>query len=76
MTNSQTPEIIVYTHPDCAYSAAVKWDYDNQGIEYTEIDISVTPESIEALEKLTGGDHITPVVVNGDKVSIGFNGIG
>lgn len=76
MANSQTPKIIVYTHPDCAYSAAIKWDYDHQGIEYTEIDISVAPESIADLEKLTGGDHITPVIVNGDKVSIGFNGIG
>jgi glutaredoxin len=72
----ETPILVLYTHPDCAYSAAVKFDYDNRGVAYTEIDISVHPEAIPDLEKLTGGERITPVTVEGDQVTIGLKGIG
>ncbi|MCZ6535992.1 MAG: UXX-star (seleno)protein family 2 [Dehalococcoidia bacterium] len=76
MPKTETPTIVVYTHPDCAYSTAVKIDYNNRGIDFKEIDISVHPEAIPELERLAGGERITPVVVEGDKVTIGFNGIG
>jgi len=55
LADSTTPEIIVYTHPDCGFSAAVKFDYDNRGIRYREIDISIHPETIPELERLAGG---------------------
>ena len=76
MPTTQGPLITVYTHPDCSYSSAVKIDYNNRGISFREIDISIQPEAIAELEQLTGGERITPVIVDGDKVSIGFNGIG
>ena len=68
--------ITVYTHPDCAYSTAVKMDYNNREIPFYEIDISLHPEAIPELERITGGEHITPVIVSGDEITIGFNGIG
>lgn len=68
--------IVIYTHPDCAYSSAVKYDYNNRGIIFEEVDISVHPEKIPDLERLTGGEHITPVIVEGTQISIGFQGLG
>ena len=76
MSDSNAPQITVYTHPDCAYSTAVKIDYNNRKITFHEIDISLHPEAIPELEKITGGEHITPVIVTGDEITIGFNGIG
>ncbi len=76
MPEVEAPEIVVYTHPDCGFSTAVKIDYGNRGIEFREIDISVTPEAIPELERLTGGERTTPVIVQGAEVTIGFNGIG
>ena len=76
MPETQDSTITVYTHPECPYSTAVKIDYNNRGVAFKEIDISVRPEAIPELERLTGGERITPVIVNGDEVSIGFNGIG
>ena len=76
LADSTTPEIIVYTHPDCGFSSAVKFDYDNRGVKYHEIDISLHPEAIPELERLAGGERITPVIVEADKVTVGFNGIG
>ena len=34
------------------------------------------PEHVEELEKLTGGERITPVMVEGDLVIVGYHGIG
>ncbi len=76
MAEVEAPEIVVYTHPDCGFSTAVKIDYNNRGISFREIDISVHPEAIPDLERLTGGERTTPVIVRGDEVTIGFNGIG
>lgn len=76
MPNTQGPHITVYTHPDCSFSSAVKIDYNNRGISFKEIDISIHPEAIAELEQLTGGERITPVIVDGEEISIGFNGIG
>ena len=74
MSQSTELEIIVYTHPDCAYSAAAKMDYRRNKTSYTEIDLSKQPDKIEELLRLTDGERITPVVVCGDQITIGFKG--
>ena len=76
MSATNESQIIVYTHPDSAYSTAVKIDYNNREIPFQEIVISLHPEAIPELERITGGEHITPVIVAGKEITIGFNGIG
>ena len=66
----------VYTHPDCDYSNALKDELAGLGVEYEEIDLAERPEEWAALEKLTDGERITPVSVEGDVVTVGFRGIG
>ena len=70
------PTLIVYTRPDCSYSDALKFDLDTDGVDYTEIDLSVHPEHVPEVERLTGGERITPVMVEGDFVAVGYKGIG
>ena len=48
MAKSENPDIIVYTHPDCAYSTATKIDYNNRGITFTEIDIETLVDVVVA----------------------------
>ena len=74
MTSS--PKLIVYTRPDCSYSDALKWDLNADGVDYTEIDLSVSPEYVAEVERITGGERITPVMVEGDFVAVGYKGIG
>ena len=74
MAQSAESTIIVYTHPDCAYSSAAKMDYRRNKTAYTEIDLSKQPDKIEELLSLTDGERITPVIVCGDQVTIGFKG--
>ena len=68
------PSIIIYTHPDCAFSVAAKMDYRKRKVEYTEIDLSKQADQIPALLELTGGDRVTPVIVENGAVTIGFKG--
>lgn len=68
--------VTLYTHPDCTYSDALKGELKESGTAFDEIDLSLRPESWERLEELTGGERITPVLVDGEKVEVGFHGIG
>ena len=68
--------VVLYTHPDCTYSDALKEELDTAGRKYEEIDLALHPEAWAELEKLTGGERTTPVLVEGDAVSVGFHGVG
>ena len=68
--------VIIYTHPDCTYSAAAKEELDQAEVDYQEIDLSVHTEAWAEVERLTGGERITPVIVEGKLVTIGYHGVG
>jgi glutaredoxin len=70
------PMLIVYTRPDCTYSGALLHDLDKDGVEYRQIDLNDHPEEVAKLEELTGGERVTPVMVEGDLVIVGYHGIG
>ena len=69
-------KVVLYTHPDCTYSDALKEELDAEGTQYQEIDLALRPEAWAQLEELTDGERITPVMVEGDTVSVGFHGVG
>jgi len=69
----QTP-FLLYTHPDCAFSAAAKMDYRKRKVEFVEIDVSKQRDKIPDLEQLTGGERVTPVMVEDGAVIIGYKG--
>ena len=68
-------KLVVYTHPECSYSDALKAELDEAGSDYEEIDLAIRPEEWAALEAVTGGERITPVSVEGDLVTVGFHGV-
>jgi glutaredoxin 3 len=74
MSQASQSTIVVYTHPDCAYSAAAKADFRKRKIAYTEIDVSRQRDKVAALLELTNGERITPVIVENGEVTIGFKG--
>ena len=70
------PELVIYTRPDCSYSDALLHDLDKDDVAYTQVDLELYPDRIDELERLTGGERVTPVMVEGDLVIIGYHGIG
>ena len=74
VTQSEQLEITIYTHPDCAFSAAAKMEYRRNKVQYVEVDVSKQPDKIPDLLALTNGERVTPVIVEGSQVTIGFKG--
>ncbi len=74
MTTESSPEIVIYTHPDCSFSAAAKMEYRRSKTAYTEIDLAKQPDHIPALLELTNGERITPVIVQDGAITIGYKG--
>ena len=74
LTTEAQPEIILYTHPDCPFSAQAKMHYRRQRVAYTEIDVSKRPDQVPALLELSGGERITPIIVENGAVTVGFQG--
>lgn len=74
MTIANQTEIILYTHPDCPFSAQAKMHYRRQRVAYTEIDVSKQPDKVPELLELSGGERITPIIVENGTVTIGFDG--
>ena len=71
---TQESQVILYTHPDCAFSAAAKMDYRKRKVAYEEVDLSKQEDRIPELLGLTNGERITPVIVDNGTVTIGFKG--
>jgi len=67
-------EVMIYTKTGCPYCAAAMDDFRKRDISFTEINVSKNPEVISKVLKLTGGERIVPVIIDGDKVKIGFGG--
>ena len=70
------PALVVYTRPDCSYSDALLHDLDKDGVEYRQVDLEERPDLVGELERLTGGERMTPVMVEGDLVIVGYHGVG
>ena len=66
--------VILYTHPDCAFSSAAKMDYRKRKVAYVEVDLSKQTDQVPALLELTGGERVTPVIVDNGTITIGFKG--
>ena len=74
MTQGNQSPNLIYTHPDCAFSAAAKMDFRQRKVDYVEIDVSIETDRIPDLLALSKGERITPVVVENGVVSLGFKG--
>jgi len=68
------PDVTIYTKPGCPYCAAAKEHYQNNGVEFKEIDVYDIPGAKDEAIRLAGGKPMVPVIVDDGKVQIGFGG--
>ncbi len=68
--------VVVYSTVGCGYTDMLKDQLDRDGIEYEEVSLSLHPDRWDEVLPHTGGERISPVMIDGDEVTIGFNGIG
>ncbi len=66
-------KVTIYTKTGCPYCAAAKEDFQKRGIEFKEINLTENPAKISEMVKLSSRREV-PVIVEGDKVTVGFGG--
>lgn len=67
-------EVTIYTEPGCPFCLAAKNDMKARGVKYTERDVTTDAEALAEMVRLTGGERVVPVIVEGGQVRIGFGG--
>ena len=67
--------VTIYTKTGCPYCAAACKYLEERGTPFQEINVSLQPDKKEELIKVSGGRKV-PVIVEGGKVTVGFNGGG
>ncbi|MCD1295006.1 NrdH-redoxin [Methanocella sp. CWC-04] len=65
-------KVKVYTQPTCPECNSLKDYLDRNNIPYEDIDVVKNKEALDEMAKKYG-IRITPLVVIGDQVMIGFN---
>lgn len=65
-------DIKVYSTPTCPYCKMVKELLSSKSVEYQDIDVSASQESLDEMISVSGQMGV-PVVVIGDEVIRGFN---
>ena len=69
----RTP-VTLYTKTGCPYCAAKRKELTEKRVDFVEINVRERPEVIPDVLKLTGGERIVPVIVDGANVAIAPDG--
>ncbi len=65
--------VVVFTADGCPHSAALLQDLRRRGVRFREVNLSRDPEGMEELRRHCW-EHRLPVVVDHERVSVGFAG--
>ena len=69
-----TPPVLLYTKTGCAFCDAKRAELSARGVTIREIDVDARPQAVVELLKLTGGQRIVPVVVEGGRIAVAPDG--
>jgi glutaredoxin len=67
-------DVTIYTKPGCPYCAAAKDDLQRRGLRYTEHNVRADQAALRQMLELNENRRRVPTIVQGDRVSVGFNG--
>ncbi len=67
-------KVTIYTKPGCPHCSAAKRSMDKKGVEYQEFNAKADKEALKRMLELNGGLRQVPTIVEGDKVTVGFQG--
>ena len=67
-------KIVIYGKNTCPYTIKAREVYVRRGFEVEYIDVIENDASLDEMLTYTEGKRVVPVIIEGDKVSIGFGG--
>ena len=66
--------VTLYVKTGCPYCAALRDRLQTEGKPFSEINVLDQPERVPELLKLSGGERIVPVLVDGGRVEVAPDG--
>jgi glutaredoxin len=67
-------EVTIFVKPGCPHCAGLKDDLRRRGIAYTEHNVLADPAALRRMLALNGGRRHVPTLLEGDRVTVGFEG--
>ena len=66
--------VTIFGKDACPYTQAARDDYQRRGVAFQYINVKNHPPELERMLGYSKGRREVPVIVDGDKVTIGFGG--
>ncbi|MCB7129487.1 MAG: glutaredoxin family protein [Candidatus Brocadiales bacterium] len=67
-------EVTIYGKDDCPYTTGARDDYAGRGFSVNYINVKEEPQAMSRMLELSSGRREVPVIVEGEKVTVGFGG--
>ena len=67
-------DVTIFTKPGCPHCAGAKAYLQRRGVPYVEHNVLADPDALKRMLALNGGRRHVPTLVEGDKVTVGFDG--
>ncbi|MFQ5862347.1 MAG: UXX-star selenoprotein family 1 [Candidatus Brocadiales bacterium] len=65
---------IIFGKDDCPYTTGARDDYARRGISVEYINVKKDPQAMKRMLEFSAGRREVPVIVEGEKVTVGFGG--
>jgi len=66
--------VTIFGKDSCPYTQAARDDYARRGVAFTYVNVKKRPADLERMLTFSKGRRAVPVIVEDDKVTIGFGG--
>ena len=67
-------EVLIYGKDSCPYTVAARDDCKDRGVPFRYVNVKKDAAGLERMLALTKGQRRVPVIVEGEKITIGFGG--
>lgn len=67
-------EVTIFVKPGCPHCAGLKDDLRRRGVRYVEHNVLADADALRRMLALNGGRRHVPTLVEGEQVTVGFDG--
>ena len=66
--------VLIFGKDTCPYTTAARDHYRDTGVAFEYLNVKKHPHELERMLRFSGGRRDVPVIVEGERVTIGFGG--
>jgi glutaredoxin 3 len=74
MEEDMPEQVLIFGKDSCPFTRAAREAYAKMNREFDYFDVLINPEKLEDMLRFSGGRRKVPVIVEGESVTIGFQG--